>query len=108
MNPSLADAWFFALYFASITSWSAAFLDLEASFFEHYRELFGLHIEGMLPCLPSLLTVCAALHMHWCAGKPIPPFPPFDGCKPTRTPATLFFRTPELLNRWAAERAARL
>ena len=49
MDPYLAAGGFFALYFASITSWSAAFLALDAPFFDHLRELFGLQIEGMLP-----------------------------------------------------------
>ncbi len=49
MDPYLAATGFFALYFASITSWSAAFLTLDTSFFDHLRDLFGLQIQGMLP-----------------------------------------------------------
>jgi hypothetical protein len=29
--------------------------------------------------------------------KTNPPFPPFDGCKPTLAPVTLLFRTPLLI-----------
>jgi AcrR family transcriptional regulator len=49
MDPYLAAGGFFALYFASITSWSAAFLALDTRFFDQLRDLFGLQIRGMLP-----------------------------------------------------------
>ena len=49
MDPYLAAGGFFALYFASITSWLGSFLVLDATFFEHLRALFGLQIQGMLP-----------------------------------------------------------
>ncbi len=49
MDPYLAAGGFFALYFASITSWLGSFLVLDASFFEGLRALFGLQIQGMLP-----------------------------------------------------------
>ncbi len=49
MNQYLAAGGFFALYFASITSWSATFLALNTPFFENLRALFGLQIQGMLP-----------------------------------------------------------
>jgi AcrR family transcriptional regulator len=49
MDPYLAAGGFFALYFASITSWLGSFLILDASFFEGLRALFGLQIQGMLP-----------------------------------------------------------
>ncbi len=49
VEPRLAAASFFAMYFAAVTAWLGSFLHTEAVTPDELRIVFDLQIKGMLP-----------------------------------------------------------